>query len=271
MLAPFAIAGGSIAGRGHTAAGRNNQDAWAWARSEQCLAAVVCDGCSSGQHSEVGAQLGARMVADAIVRLHDPVIAIDALLESVRQEVAAQLVFLATALVGPDPTSNWRDVVTDYFLFTVVGVVVTAETAHSFALGDGLVLLDGERWQLGPFAKNEPPYLGYCLLSESGALDLRAGPRFELGPTRPASELQHALIGTDGAIDLEQAADRVLEDDDGEPVGPLSQFWDDSRFMANRDLIRRRLSVLNRPGRPGLLPDDTTLVLLRRTTEEAPC
>ncbi len=281
MVGPFAVAGGSIAGRGHLAAGRNNQDAWATARSEHCLAAVVCDGCSSGQHSEVGAQLGARLIADAIARRYQPASAIDDLLENVRQQVAALLASLATALAAPRDAAGdqlaggrapgWRDVVTEHFLFTAVGVVVTSEVAQCFALGDGLVVLNGERWQLGPYANNEPPYLGYCLLGAGGNLDLRAGPRFELGPALPTSELRHALIGTDGAIDLEQAAERVLDDESGAAVGPLAQFWSDPLFVRNRDAIRRRLSVLNRPGHPGLLPDDTTLVLLRRPAAEASC
>ena len=47
-------------------------------------------------------------------------------------------------------------------------------------------------------------------------------------------------------------------------VGPLSQFWADDAFYKNRDMVRRRLAVLNRGAGPGLLADDTTIVVVRR-------
>jgi hypothetical protein len=49
-----------------------------------------------------------------------------------------------------------------------------------------------------------------------------------------------------------------------EDVGPLSQFWTDDAYYENRDMVRRRLAVLNRGRHGGLLADDTTLVVVRR-------
>src|SRR5439155_16598404 len=63
---PFQLAGATVAGRLHHVSGRNNQDAFAWAQSPGGLVAVVCDGCGSAPHSEVGAQLGARLVAKTL-------------------------------------------------------------------------------------------------------------------------------------------------------------------------------------------------------------
>ena len=64
----FQVAGGSVTGRAHAVLGRGNQDAFAWVDDDGVLVAVVCDGCSSGRHSEVGAHLGARLVATAVGR-----------------------------------------------------------------------------------------------------------------------------------------------------------------------------------------------------------
>ncbi len=58
MELPFQIAAGSVTGQRHLAARRNNQDAFAWWSGRDGLVAVVCDGCSGGAHSEVGAKLG---------------------------------------------------------------------------------------------------------------------------------------------------------------------------------------------------------------------
>ena len=60
---PFQLAFATVAGRMHHLSGRNNQDAYAWTQGPGGLIAVVCDGCGSGPHSEVGAQVGARLVA----------------------------------------------------------------------------------------------------------------------------------------------------------------------------------------------------------------
>jgi serine/threonine protein phosphatase PrpC len=60
---------GSIIGRNHVLAGKNNQDAYRIVSNEKFIIAVVCDGCGSGKHSEVGAKLGARLVINAIADL----------------------------------------------------------------------------------------------------------------------------------------------------------------------------------------------------------
>jgi len=52
----FEYASGSIIGRNHVLAGKNNQDAYHISVNERFIAVVVCDGCGSGKHSEVGAK-----------------------------------------------------------------------------------------------------------------------------------------------------------------------------------------------------------------------
>jgi len=61
MLPPFDIAAASVIGREHARAGRNNQDALSLLAQGEVLAAVVADGCGSGAHSEVGAQIAQRI------------------------------------------------------------------------------------------------------------------------------------------------------------------------------------------------------------------
>src|SRR5215467_2985954 len=94
-VTPFEIAGGSVTGRAHVAAGRNNQDAFCWASDADGLVAVVCDGCSSGPHNEVGAQLGARLFVQAATRLLSSNLEVADLLGQVGQDVLARLRVLA--------------------------------------------------------------------------------------------------------------------------------------------------------------------------------
>ncbi len=67
MKSIFEIAGGSILGRSHRLTGKNNQDALCCFQESDCTVAVVCDDCGSGAQSEVGAHIGARLVARAVL------------------------------------------------------------------------------------------------------------------------------------------------------------------------------------------------------------
>src|SRR3989344_5896211 len=62
----FEIATGTIIGSEHKRLGKNNQDASHTTVSPEALIAVVTDGCSASRHSEVGANIGARLVSNAV-------------------------------------------------------------------------------------------------------------------------------------------------------------------------------------------------------------
>ncbi|MDY7230229.1 protein phosphatase 2C domain-containing protein [Hyalangium rubrum] len=265
MLPAFDIAAASVMGREHARAGRNNQDALCVRSRGDVLAAVVTDGCGSAAHSEVGAQLGARCVADVALAVLERGISLEApeFLETVRAEVLGFLSSLTSQLGS--------SLVGEHLLFTVVGAVVTPSRTLVFSAGDGLWALNGEVHALGPFPHNAPPYLAYGLLSE-GAVPLE---RQALVPTE---EVVALMLGTDGAVDLGKLTEaRVAETE--EPVGPLSQYWSNERYFQNPDALRRRLTLLGRESvradftarrlvrTPGLLADDTTLIVLRRRME----
>src|SRR5262245_8137740 len=104
------IAGGSIAGQMHLAAGRNNQDAYCWEASPGGLVAVVCDGCGSGPHSEVGALIGARLVVRAVSRLRGSGLGSTALFDEVRQQVLAGLRAVACRMSATAPAGSGEGV-----------------------------------------------------------------------------------------------------------------------------------------------------------------
>ncbi len=225
----FQIASGSVMGTHHALAGRNNQDSACCLRWEGGLVAVVCDGCSGGSRSEVGACLGARLVCQAVRRHAD-----DRDWDAISDEVLGELRQLGAAL-GDDLAA----VVHEYFLFTIVGALLLPEESWLFALGDGCLRLNGEPLGLGPFADNAPPYLGYRLLDPADPAALAIRPLRRL----PTAEVRTLFIGSDGAADL---------------TDPDELFCDDVHFR-NPDGLRRTLYRKRR-----LLRDDTTLVLVRR-------
>ncbi len=287
MLSNIQIAAGSIPGRDHLGRGevllgRNNQDAFFVERTEQVIAAVVTDGCGSAPHSEVGARLGARLLAKTLVQsyrrapgveLSDALVS-EAFVERLRTEILRKLRLFALQLACD--AAEFANVIRDYLLFTSVAVLVTPRHTLVFSLGDGVVAINGAVTALGPFPENRPPYLAYGLVSSSFAQTPELL-RFQIHTVLPTSELNSLLIGTDGAADLVNLEGRKVPGKD-EFLGSLGEFWENESYFRNPDGLRRRLSVLNREVRrfnpdtgvpeseSGLLRDDTTLAVLRTAT-----
>ncbi len=269
----FDVAAGSVTGRDHVLAGRNNQDAYHWACLPHTVMAVVCDGCGSGKHSEVGAQMGARLIVAAMTRaLPGPS---HTFWHCVRHDALAQLRRLAEQMGG-----SLTYTVQDYLLFTVVGVLVTPSSAFCFSLGDGVMVVNSDLIPLGPFPENAPPYLAYALLDAQNCRPSALSRGFQMQRVLPTTAVQSIVLGTDGLEALLQAAARPLPGKQV-AVGPLCQFWQEERYFTNPDAVRRTLALVNREvvqpdweaqrlDRQGsLLPDDTTLVVIRR--RPSPC
>lgn len=277
-MSPFIdVATGSVVGRDHRRTGKNNQDALAWAPLEQeGIVAVVCDGCGSQPHSEVGARLGASLMVQVVIQQLTRTSLADAgFWSAVQQQMLKRLRWLARQLGGENTKDLTKDLVKTvqhHLLFTLLGAVITPEETVIFGLGDGVYALNGEIHPLGPYAHNAPPYLAYHLLPAE-ILNFEPPP-LQVHLQRPTATVQTLLLGSDGVLDLIAAASSLLPGK-AEPVGELSQFWQDAYFQ-NRDRIRRRLTLINRDitradwkqqqlvKHSGLLPDDTTLVCLRR-------
>ncbi|HEX6739445.1 MAG TPA: protein phosphatase 2C domain-containing protein [Vicinamibacteria bacterium] len=253
MEAAFELAAGTVTGGDHAALGRANQDALAVWRGADATIAVVADGCGSSRGSEIGARLGARLLAQALRRRRrqletQPAAAV---LEIVRRELLGHLRRLAAA-VGDD--AGAAATVEELFLFTLVGAVITGSRALVFAAGDGVIAVNGAVRVLS-FPGNAPPYLGYGLLRE--------GPAFTVLAERPTAELESLLVATDGLAALL-------------PAQPLAPLWAEDRYFRNPAALTRELTLLNRSRTridwerrqvhrsPGLLPDDTTVIALRR-------
>jgi hypothetical protein len=260
----FEVAAGSVAGRAHALSGRPNQDAFVTRSGAEAIVAIAADGCGSAEQSEVGAWIGAHLVATEVSRATGRDLEEPAFWEAVQERSVAALRATAAAMGG-----DLGDVVRRFFLFTIVGAVIMGANAAVFSLGDGLIVLNGEELRLGPFAGNAPPYLGHALLGDS-----RGDARLVVHRALPAAEVASIVVATDGAADWMDVAGKRLP---GTPevVGPLAQLWQDDRFFEHPDALRRKLFRMNRPfvrtlwddrriaKEPGLLEDDTTIAVVR--------
>lgn len=254
----FELAAGTVIGRSHRHLGRNNQDAYAIDLSPSAAIAVVCDGCGSCPHSEVGAKLGTRLVVSALKRALE-----GGRLEfspdfwqDLRQDLLAQLQQVIRAM------GDSLRVMRDYFLFTIVGAVLTPEQTAIFSLGDGVAILNGEVILNGSAVDNCPPFLAYGLVP---ALDDEKI-QFQV-MVRSTATVNTLALGSDGVKDLAPA---------GSILPVMAALAEDQRIFQNPDRLRRYLAQCNREilrpdwhnqvlGRSrGQLEDDTTLILIRR-------
>ncbi|MFT3694294.1 MAG: protein phosphatase 2C domain-containing protein [Kofleriaceae bacterium] len=253
----FKTASATVIGARHRRAERNGQDA-ACVRVEDGIAvAVVCDGCSSGAGSEVGARLGARWFAEAMVSaLRTGDVRDRAVWDTARATVVKQLELLVTRgdqlvtggdgiqlvkvddvsprsadgdgiqlvkVTDPSPRTHVAmidaQLVRELTLFTIVATAITRDGAAVFAIGDGAYAVDGRVRVLGPFPDNEPPYIAYDLLGAPSTAHFATFDR----PTR-------VLIATDGIDDL----------------GCDVSIFGASAITAHPDALRRRLVQLAR-------------------------
>lgn len=290
------MACGTVTGRSHLRplGWRNNQDSVSTLdliESDGIAVAVVADGCSSGyvpgttSHNEVGAQIAAKIVACKILKYvplylkvvkggADPLVF--PYMEDVRQDLLAHLRTLAQAM-----DQSLARVVSDNFLFTLIGFLVTPHGSFVFSIGDGVYFVNGEMARIGPFERNEPPYVGYGLLRDGQHPAKPEDYKFKINRAILTSDLESILVGSDGFVEFIDAAAKPLPGKKpGDLVGPASQFWEDDACFANPDTIRRRLALANNSytaadwkgekfiKEHGLLDDDTTIAVVRR--REAP-
>jgi hypothetical protein len=236
----------AVTGARHLRATRNGQDAAVHACEGTVAVAVVCDGCSSGASSEVGARLGATLFARSLTaRLQAGANVTSAeAWRAVRADVVRALGELVERMPGDREAA-----IHDHLLFTIVAAAVTHDGAAVWALGDGAYSLGDHTRVLGPFGDNAPPYLAYDLVGDPQVA------HFEVAEPTCTS----IVIATDGALDID---------------GGLEQFA--TREVVERpDALRRKLAVLARSYEridwderrvvrtPAVLQDDCALGVLR--------
>lgn len=248
----FRITAGSIPGSDHTMPGKpgwkNNQDAYYLYTSEDFTIGIVADGCGSGERSEVGASLGVKLLGAMLTSSLARSLSFGNEFNNwnrLRMELLGQISVLARSM-----GESFSSIIGQYFLFSLLGFVVTDNVTTVFHAGDGSYMLNGRVTRLGPFPNNAPPYLLYSLLGDND-VDFQT-------ITFPTQTVETIAVMTDG-IDYISNVETVL-----------TEWLDSDAVFSNPDLLRRKLTVMNcekiHSGMliPGPLKDDTTVVLARK-------
>lgn len=259
----FEIAQGGVIGRDHRLTPKNYQDGRCLYQNEDFTVAIVTDGCGSSLHSEIGAQLGAKLMCRYLANECQRVGSSDQIQWSrVLQNLRSTMHGLAREL-----GESLSQVVMEYLLFSIVGVVISKSEAIFFSIGDGVIVINDEVNVVEPMEGNQPQYWAYQLV-ESNLNDAGVSEEMTFFRSMPTEELNSFLIGCDGISDLISVQDKTLPGLN-ETIGTLSQFWEEDHFFTNSDMVSRRLRLVARDWpkkspQPGLLPDDTTLIVGRR-------
>jgi hypothetical protein len=238
------VASAAVTGARHLRVPRNGQDAAATWLGEDSGAIVVCDGCSAGASSEVGARLASQLVIAQLAKRLPSERPDESMWSAIREAVATQIGRIVERMPGDRVVA-----LHEHFLFTIVAAVWRGDEVAVWALGDGAYALGDHVHTLGPFEDNRPPYLAYDLLGEPQ--------RAHFVLTDAACG--RALVATDGIAEI--GFDPFLGDID--------------RYFTNPDALRRELVVRARgtervdwyerriERRPAALQDDGAIALMR--------
>jgi hypothetical protein len=218
----------------------------------------VCDGCSSGASSEVGARFAATWLAQRLpsyVRRGEPA---RAWIDDATTALLGALGAIARSL-SPSPGALPRTV-HDFLLFAFLAAVVTRDRVVVFGAGDGVVATGPRPVILDPGPENAPRYLAYALLAPDACEAPARASIATVHVDAPADAMRAIVIATDGAAEIEARAEEPLRD--GSRPGGLVELACDERYVKNASLLQKRLVVLSENN--GRLHDDTSIAVIRR-------
>jgi hypothetical protein len=259
----YNISGASVIGRDHLNILKNCQDSYTYQAFKDGFVGVVCDGCGTGQHSEVGSKIASSLITKILINTikncgdEAPDVLSRKNFWSVCEAGVLHNILTIAYSMGEDVAN----ILSEYFLFTIVGVIQTNDKIAFFSLGDGFISINGENKPIGPFVDNYPPYIIYKSLEYK---QRRFAPRdieFSVD-VYDTNDVENFLIGSDGVCDLIQEDGKLVED-----------FWSNPDYYTNTEVLKRRLKILGGGilrfngtssiywKDRGILKDDTTMII----------
>jgi hypothetical protein len=186
------VRAGSIIGIDHAQRQTNCQDSYSLIETEQEVIGIVCDGCSEGAHSEVGATLAARYLAQQAAHL----LAHGTTLLDMPVHLHTRLISFLNEFVCLMQPENPVEFIRQHLLFTVVGTVITPSGGVIFTAGDGMVAIDATAVTIDQ--SNQPAYIAYHLLLGHLPRNFHLPDTFDVVELPP--DWQRAAVASDGFV-----------------------------------------------------------------------
>jgi hypothetical protein len=278
----FEMAAGSVIGydhvrRGSAFIGRNNQDAYTLIESPEngLVVGVVCDGCGGGERSEIGAVFMSQLVANWVL---DSVLFTGDRWKMVEDEAINGLYRLMCLYRPLDPS--------DILLTTVFGFLINEdeERVTIFYSGDGFYGINSEIVSIESPIENTPPYMAYQIIQpnpDAHAIFVEALGDHPYGLTTltwPMSDVNTVVVASDGLRHMVGNEGIRFPSRATKKVPSVFEMICTDAIFRNPFGLGNMLNAINndgvkmkdgRPKRvPGLLLDDTTIIIARRRIEE---
>ena len=245
----FTYSKGSVIGSTHRNNFKNNQDYSFVISEDSCVVALVGDGCGSGMNSEVGSKLIIPTLASDIaqfIRLGEPIE------KAIQQSLSSAQDFMY--ILSQRLPMEFSEGVEHYFLFTIIGAVITHDETIIFSMGDGVYSINGSIHIIDQ--NNAPNYLGYTIINKKD-------PEFSINVKMPTEAVESILIASDGATDIIKNKDRSYKLGlKMKQVGDLTQFNDDI-YKDDTGSIKMT-KLLNVFSKQNIVSDDTTIISINR-------
>lgn len=161
----FTIKSGKVIGRSHIFSGRNCQDSLRQSSVEvdgqTYIVGWISDGCSEGEHSEVGSNLATAFLLHQTIKYLNRHIDLGIiayfLFEDLQQFLQANLE--SFQFLTPQEKSIY---IKNFLLFTLVGFIIGPKHSVVLAYGDGLIIINDDIFKRD--YNDESPYPGYLLI-----------------------------------------------------------------------------------------------------------
>ena len=159
----------------HLYKGANCQDEADFFASDEIICGIGCDGCGSGDHSEVGARMLCNFALSEVARLHQMGYSeqriVDTLFASLMRFIEMQIYLACPSADTPEQIAHY---IKHHWLATVMGFIIREQPRHEdgpqvhhgviFHCGDGVYAIDDEVVSIDQ--GNVPTYVAYHALRE---------------------------------------------------------------------------------------------------------
>lgn len=245
----FSYTKGSIIGSTHRNNFKNNQDFHWTISDESSIIAIAADGCGSGAHSEVGVGM---VVPTLAYKIQHHISHGTAIEEAIQSSLNTIQDFIRSNAVAMKSGLSLAETIENFFLFTIMGAIVTEKETVVFSIGDGVYAVNGSVHVIDQ--NNAPNYLSYSILKNTV-------PEFVINVKMPTETVESIIIASDGAGDIIKNQDQQIKVGlQMKQVGNLNQFIEgDMRGSSIR--MTKHLNVLSKQN---MVTDDTTIVTIVR-------